>query len=79
MADLGFFQLLPIQIEMDGAAQGFELIQLFPPDQFRRSLMNRFGFRFGGGHVHEFPDEFLVQIQGCTHRQILFGMPVSYA
>ena len=79
MADLGFFQLLPIQIEMDGAAQGFELIQLFPTDQFRRSLMNRLGFRFGGGHVHEFPDELLVQIQGRTHMHVLFNMAVSYA
>jgi hypothetical protein len=67
VAELGLFQLSPIQVEMDLAAQGLELIQLFSPDQFRCRLMYCIGLGLGGCDVHEFPDKFLVEIQGCTH------------
>ena len=63
MADLGLFQALPVEIEMNPAAQRFELIQFFPPDQHHRGLMYRLGFRFCGGHVHQLPKEFLVEIR----------------
>ena len=68
MADLSLFEALPVQIEMEGAAQGLELIQLFSPDQFRRGLMNRVGLRLSTGHVHKLPDELLIEIQRCPHR-----------
>ena len=70
-ADFGLFQLVPIQVEMDGAAQGLQLIQFSSPNQFRRSLMDRIGLGFRGRHLHEFPDEFLVEIQRRTHAQSL--------
>jgi hypothetical protein len=62
MADLSLFQLVPVEVKMDHTAQGLELIQLFPPDQFRGRLVDRIGLGFGGCHVHEFPDELLVEI-----------------
>ena len=43
MADLGLFQFSPIQVEMDLTAQGLELIQLLPAEQFRRCLTNDVG------------------------------------
>jgi len=67
MADLGLFQLSPIQVEMDLAAQGLERIHFFSPNQFRCRLMDRISLGFGGGHDHQFPNEFLVEIQGRTH------------
>jgi hypothetical protein len=79
MADLSLFQLVPIQIEMDTAAQGFELLQFLSTNQFRSRLMDRIGLGLGGGHVHEFPNKFLVEIQRCTHGQFFFVMPISYA
>lgn len=79
MADLGLFQFFPIQIEMDLTAQGLELIELFSPDQFRCSLMDRIGLGLGGCHVHQFANEFVIEIQGCTHTLSPFDMPVSYA
>jgi hypothetical protein len=66
MADLGPFQFSPIQIEMDLTAQGLELIQFFSSNQFRCRLMDRIGLGLGGGHIHKFPNEFLVEIQGRT-------------
>ena len=75
MADLSLFEALPIQIEMDCTAQGLELIQLFSPDQFRRGLMNRVGFRLSAGHVHQLTNELLIEIQRCTHRTL----PYDYA
>jgi len=79
MADLGLFQLFPIQVKMDLTAQGLELIKFFSPDQFRCRLMDRIGLGLGGCHVHKLANEFLVEIQGRTHAQFLFDMPVSYA
>ena len=78
MADLGLFQLFPIQVETDLAAQGLELIQLFSPDQFRCRLMDRIGLSLGGCDVHEFPNEFLVEIQCHTHRRIFLDSLESY-
>jgi hypothetical protein len=79
MADLGLFQLFPIQVEMDLAAQRLELIELFSADQFRCRLMDRISLGLGGCDVHEFTNEFLVEIQGRTHTHSPFNMPVSYA
>ena len=67
MEDLSLFQLVPIQVEMDRAAQGLELIQFFSPDQFRCRLMDCIGLGLGGRHLHELPLEFLVEIQSRTH------------
>ncbi len=61
-ADLSPLQLVPVQVEMDHAAQGLESIQLLSSDKFCRRLIDRIDFGFGGCHVHEFPDEFLVEI-----------------
>jgi hypothetical protein len=67
MADLGLFQFSPIQVEMDLTAQGLELIEFFSPDQFRCRLMDRIGLGLGGCYVHKLANEFVVEIQGCTH------------
>lgn len=62
MVDLGLFQRSPIQVEMDLAAQGLELIQFFSSNQFRCRLMDGISLGFGGGHVHEFSNKLLVEI-----------------
>ncbi len=41
--------------------------------------MDGIGLGLGGCDVHEFPNKFLVEIQGRTHTHTLFDMPVSYA
>jgi len=79
VADLGLLQPVPVQVKMEIAAQRFELVKFLSADQFSRCLMDRLGLGFGGGHNHELPNEFVVEIQGRTHTQVLFDMPVSYA
>ena len=67
MADLGLFQFSPIQVEVDLTAQGLEVIELFSPDQVRCRLMDRISLGLGGCHVHKLANEFVIEIQGCTH------------
>lgn len=79
MTDLCLFQFSPIQVEMDPTAQRLELIQFLSSNQIRCRLMDCIGLGLGGCQVHKFANEFVVEIQGRTHTQSPFDMPVSYA
>src|SRR5689334_21924723 len=66
-ANLNPFECFPIEIEPDLAAEPFELVELFSPDELLGGKMDGFRLGLGGGGFHQLLDQVLVQVQRGTH------------